>query len=78
MSTAVEMTGAPPQALRTPADITALRRDFPILGRAVRGKQLVYLDNAANNAKSRVSVIEAERRYYEEEKRPTFIGGCIS
>ena len=66
MSTAVEMTGAPPQALRTPADITALRRDFPILGRAVRGKQLVYLDNAATTQKPR-SVIEAERRYYEEE-----------
>ena len=50
----------------TPPDIAALRRDFPILGRAVRGKQLVYLDNAATTQKPR-SVIDAERRYYEEE-----------
>ena len=28
-------------------DINAIRDDFPILKRMARGKQLVYLDNAA-------------------------------
>jgi len=66
MTTAVEIADAPVRALTTPADVAEWRRDFPILGRAVRGKQLVYLDNAATTQKPR-SVIEAERRYYEEE-----------
>lgn len=47
-------------------DIEAIRRDFPILGRSVHGKPLVYLDNAASAQKPR-AVIEAERRFYEEE-----------
>ena len=28
-------------------DVESIRRDFPILGREVYGKPLVYLDNAA-------------------------------
>jgi cysteine desulfurase/selenocysteine lyase len=32
-------------------DVTALRRDFPILAREVHGKKLVYLDNAASAQK---------------------------
>lgn len=39
--------------------------DFPILGRKVHGKRLVYLDNAATTQKPR-QVIEAITRYYEE------------
>jgi cysteine desulfurase / selenocysteine lyase len=42
------------------------RRDFPILGRSVRGKPLVYLDNAATTQKPGV-VIEATDRYYRME-----------
>lgn len=47
-------------------DVDAIRRDFPILGRAVRDRALVYLDNAATTQKPR-SVIEAVERFYEEE-----------
>ncbi|MCC7204727.1 MAG: cysteine desulfurase [Phycisphaeraceae bacterium] len=41
-----------------------LREDFPILGRQVHGKPLVYLDNAATTQKP-ASVIGAIGRYYE-------------
>lgn len=47
-------------------DVQKIRRDFPILARDVRGKNLVYLDNAATSQKPRV-VIEAVMRYYEQE-----------
>jgi cysteine desulfurase/selenocysteine lyase len=45
-------------------DVGRLRADFPILGTTVRGKPLVYLDNAATSQKPR-AVIETLRRYYE-------------
>ena len=32
-------------------DVESIRRDFPILGREVYGKPLVYLDNAATTQK---------------------------
>lgn len=47
-------------------DVDGVRRDFPILGRAVRNKALVYLDNAATTQKPR-SVIDAVSRFDEEE-----------
>ena len=47
-------------------DVEKIRRDFPILARDVRGKKLVYLDNAATSQKPRV-VIDAIIRYYEQE-----------
>jgi cysteine desulfurase/selenocysteine lyase len=47
-------------------DVERIRRDFPILARDVRGKKLVYLDNAATSQKPR-AVIEAVSRYYEQE-----------
>jgi cysteine desulfurase/selenocysteine lyase len=60
------MTAAP-SAVTTPAlDVERLREDFPILGRHVRGKPLVYLDNAATSQKPR-SVIEAVSRFYGAE-----------
>jgi len=40
------------------------RPDFPILGRAINGRPLVYLDSAASSQKPR-QVIEAMARYYE-------------
>ncbi len=46
-------------------DVARIRADFPILGREVYGKPLVYLDNAATTQKPRV-VIDAIRRFYEE------------
>jgi cysteine desulfurase/selenocysteine lyase len=45
-------------------DVARIREDFPILGRAVYGRPLVYLDNAATSQKPR-QVIEALVRYYE-------------
>ena len=47
-----------------PFDVQRIRRDFPILQTSVRGKPLVYLDNAATSQKP-AQVIEAMRRYYE-------------
>lgn len=47
-------------------DVEKIRRDFPILNQRVRGKALVYLDNAATSQKPR-AVIEALQRYYETE-----------
>ena len=44
-------------------DVQAIRADFPILRREVRGKPLVYLDNAATTQKPR-QVIDALTDYY--------------
>ena len=53
-------------ALTTDAvlDIEAIRADFPILGRAVRGgNHLIYLDSGATSHKPR-QVLDAERDFY--------------
>lgn len=50
----------------TKLNIAKVRRDFPILSRSVRGKKLVYLDNAATSQKPR-AVIDAISHYYEQE-----------
>jgi len=47
-------------------DVQRLRRDFPILHRTVRGRKLVYLDNAATTQKPQ-AVIDRIVRYYTEE-----------
>jgi cysteine desulfurase/selenocysteine lyase len=52
--------------LPTTLNAAALRADFPALAQSVYGKPLVYLDNAATTQKPR-AVIEAIRRYYEED-----------
>lgn len=44
-------------------DIDAIRADFPVLEQEVRGKPLIYLDNAATAQKPR-QVIEALADYY--------------
>lgn len=44
-------------------DIHAIRREFPILGQQVRGKPLVYLDNAATTQKP-LAVVDALTHYY--------------
>jgi cysteine desulfurase / selenocysteine lyase len=47
-------------------DVNRVRRDFPILHTTVRGRQLVYLDNAATTQKPQ-QVIDRIVRYYREE-----------
>jgi cysteine desulfurase / selenocysteine lyase len=47
-------------------DVERLRQDFPILGQRLRGKPLVYLDNAATSQKPR-PVIDAVTRFYSSE-----------
>ena len=49
-----------------PFDLERVRADFPILGRRIRGKPLVYLDNAATSQKPQ-SVIDAVTRFYAAE-----------
>jgi len=46
--------------------IQKIRGDFPILSRLVRGKPLVYLDNAASTLKP-IHVIDRISQYYREE-----------
>jgi cysteine desulfurase/selenocysteine lyase len=61
MKAAKELTSERPRF-----EIEAVRREFPILGGAVNGRPLVYLDNGATSQKPR-AVIDAIVRYYEEE-----------
>jgi len=50
----------------TAEESAAIRRDFPILSRSVRGgKPLVYLDSGATSHKPR-QVLDAERAFYEQ------------
>lgn len=47
-------------------DVDRIRQDFPILDQQVRGKPLVYLDNAATSQKPR-AVIDSLVQYYEQD-----------
>jgi cysteine desulfurase / selenocysteine lyase len=47
-------------------DVGRVRADFPILREQVRGRPLVYLDNAATSQKPK-AVIDAIVRYYEHD-----------
>jgi cysteine desulfurase/selenocysteine lyase len=53
-------------AAGTAFDAERFRSDFPILRTTMRGKPLVYLDNAATSQKPR-QVIDATERYYAEQ-----------
>jgi cysteine desulfurase/selenocysteine lyase len=57
----------PPTRLAAPPiDVERIRQDFPLLQQRVRGKPLVYLDNAATSQKPQ-SVIDAVTRFYTSE-----------
>jgi cysteine desulfurase / selenocysteine lyase len=63
------LAASPPDSSRigrsgTGWDVARVRADFPILTREVRGRPLVYLDNAATAQKPAV-VIEAMEQYYK-------------
>ena len=45
-------------------DVKKIRDDFPILGRTVYGKPLVYFDNAATTQKPRMVVDSIADEYY--------------
>ena len=49
---------------RAGLDVAAIRKDFPILEREIKGKPLVYLDTAASAQKPRV-VLEAIQNFYQ-------------
>jgi len=57
---------AAPSVPRPTFDVEQVRRDFPLLQTKVRGKPLVYLDNAATSQKPR-SVIARTEQYYATE-----------
>jgi cysteine desulfurase/selenocysteine lyase len=48
------------------SDWAAIRAEFPILKQTVKGRPLIYLDNAASSQKPR-AVVEALRHYYEHD-----------
>lgn len=50
--------------IKTPFDVKKIRQDFPILQQTIKGRPLVYLDNAATNQKPQC-VIDAVSRFYE-------------
>ena len=56
----------PPSIPAYPLDVDRIRQDFPILRQRIRGKPLVYLDNAATSQKPQ-AVIDAVTRFYAEE-----------
>ncbi len=49
--------------IKNQLDINAIRNEFPTLNRMVKGKPLVYFDNAATTQKPQV-VIDALIEYY--------------
>jgi len=51
--------------IHAPGPLARLRTDFPILGRRVNGKRLVYLDSAATAQKPQ-AVLDALDDYYKE------------
>ena len=53
-------------AARSAFDVTRIREDFPALRQQIRGKPLVYLDNAATSQKP-MRVIETIEKYYLTE-----------
>ncbi|MHC5022382.1 MAG: aminotransferase class V-fold PLP-dependent enzyme, partial [Planctomycetota bacterium] len=54
---------ARPASPHSPLDVARVRADFPILSQAVRGRPLVYLDNAATAQKPN-AVIDAVADFY--------------
>jgi len=60
------MNAAAPATAQPALDVTAIRRDFPILDQTVNGHPLAYLDNAASSQRPR-QVLDAIQRYYTHD-----------
>jgi cysteine desulfurase/selenocysteine lyase len=58
--------GARESSFSDPFDVYQVREEFPILRQNIRGKPLIYLDNAATAQKPQ-AVIDALARYYSED-----------
>jgi cysteine desulfurase/selenocysteine lyase len=58
--------GSEPAVVDAPFDVSAVRRDFPILSESVNGRRLVWLDNAATTQKPQ-SVIDRLAQFYAHE-----------
>ncbi len=54
---------------RAKLNVAAIRAEFPILTRTVRGRPLVYLDNAATSQKPRAMIERIDRVYRHEYAR---------
>jgi cysteine desulfurase/selenocysteine lyase len=63
---APSVLSAPPGGPSRQFDVERIRADFPILQQKIRGKPLVYLDNAATSQKPQ-SVIDAVTGFYSGE-----------
>lgn len=61
-----EPTGSLPASAHPAFDVHAVRRDFPILNERVKGRQLVWFDNAATTQKPQV-VIDRISHFYQHE-----------
>lgn len=59
-------TSAAAKARSNRFDVSQIRFDFPILEQRIRGKPLIYFDNAATSQKPQV-VIDALMNYYKRE-----------
>ena len=57
-------------------DIQKIREDFPILGREVYGKPLIYLDNGATTQKPRC-VVEAITDEYQQKVAQTLYDSIL-
>ena len=58
-------------------DVAAIRADFPVLSRTVRGgRPLVYLDSGATSQKP-VAVLDAERAFYERHNSAAHRGAHL-
>lgn len=56
----------PATAVVAPMDVTAIRRDFPILAQQINGHPLAYLDNAASSQRP-LQVLDAIQHYYTHD-----------
>src|SRR5262252_1841744 len=61
---ALDVSASPSRSTPSALDLTAIRKDFPILDRLINGNPLVYLDSGNTSQKPR-QVIDAVREHYE-------------